>query len=206
MMLRKVISGGSTGADMGALVAAKALGFETGGKMPWEFYTESGKKPELALSYGMEVVGGCKSMKQSMVVRSMKNVDDADATVAFRIFSSGGTDKTISYALKKKWCKLDSQWRHLVFHEVWHKPVLVIEDIEDAGAVAEKIVAFLQKHNVTVLNVAGHRESIVTTFSIHDAVRNILLVVLGYMLNVQVENEETDARIEASIYCNTDAE
>lgn len=42
----RIISGGQTGADQGALVAAKQLGIETGGWTPRGFLTEAGPCPE----------------------------------------------------------------------------------------------------------------------------------------------------------------
>ena len=45
MFLTKIISGGQTGADYGALLAAHALGLETGGWAPKGWRTEDGPKP-----------------------------------------------------------------------------------------------------------------------------------------------------------------
>jgi len=42
------------------------------------------------------------SYAQVYVMRSMRNVDDSDATIAFRLEPSIGTDKTLGYCLTKK--------------------------------------------------------------------------------------------------------
>ncbi len=52
-MLRKVISGGQTGADRGALIAAKQFNLLTGGAMPSGFLAEDGLHPEFKELYGM---------------------------------------------------------------------------------------------------------------------------------------------------------
>lgn len=51
-MVKKIISGGQTGADQGGLVAGKQLGLATGGWMPKGFLTEAGLCPALAV-YGL---------------------------------------------------------------------------------------------------------------------------------------------------------
>ena len=48
MKLRKVISGGQTGADRTGLECAKALGLETGGTAPDSWRTDEGHDPTLA--------------------------------------------------------------------------------------------------------------------------------------------------------------
>lgn len=88
------------------------------------------------------------------IARSKKNVDDADGTLVFRLHSSPGTDKTIQYALTKKW----TPWIH---HECTrYKPTLVITDLGDSNTEnnIEKIRSFIVDNNIKILNVAGHRE------------------------------------------------
>ena len=41
-MIKKIISGGQTGADRGGLLAGRHLGIETGGTAPPDFITEVG--------------------------------------------------------------------------------------------------------------------------------------------------------------------
>ena len=85
--LEKIISGGQTGADIAGLKAAAALGYQTGGTSHRQ------------VGYGLTVMKG----RGVLVRRSKKNVDDSDATVAFRTKSSPGTDKTIGYCATGVW-------------------------------------------------------------------------------------------------------
>jgi len=120
--LEKIISGGQTGADRAALRAAKVLGFATGGMAPPNYRTSAGYDRALATEYGLsQFVGKSVSAAAGYVARSRHNVDAADATLAFRVRSSVGTDKTIGYCQTGEWvmCK-----------EVpaLYRPVLIISD------------------------------------------------------------------------------
>lgn len=131
--LQKIISGGQTGADLAALKAAKTLGMQTGGTA--FVLLPKGEKN--------------------------KNVDDADATLAFRVKSSPGTDKTIRYAHKKEWKPMSKKEEEHADADVWeqwggHRPFLVIRNPESDSA-KRVLVDFIQKHGVKTLNVAGHR-------------------------------------------------
>ena len=53
MSLRKVVSGGQTGADQAGLRAARAAGIETGGWAPKGWETEEGPAPWLS-DYGLK--------------------------------------------------------------------------------------------------------------------------------------------------------
>jgi hypothetical protein len=53
-MLRKIISGGQTGADIAGLDAAVLLHIPTGGTVMKGFKTESGPNFELGYKYGLE--------------------------------------------------------------------------------------------------------------------------------------------------------
>ena len=53
LSLTKIISGGQTGADMGALLAARDLGMESGGVAPKGWRTEDGPQETLLLSFGL---------------------------------------------------------------------------------------------------------------------------------------------------------
>ena len=52
MWPKKIISGGQTGADLGALVGARRVGIETGGTAPKGFRTDRGLQPVLR-QYGL---------------------------------------------------------------------------------------------------------------------------------------------------------
>ena len=76
MKLRKVISGGQTGADQAGLVCGMAMGLETGGWMPPGWATETGPAPTVAELFGLK-----EHPKAGYVGRTYQNVLDSDATV-----------------------------------------------------------------------------------------------------------------------------
>lgn len=150
--LLKVISGGQTGADLAALIAARSVSLETGGTAAEGFKTEQGENLELRDVYGLSVEGSYK-------YRTKKNVDDSDGTLVLLVHhGSGGSAKTIGWASSQRWeNSFQSKLRG------GHRPVLVLnaEDVEEdrLSASAQKIVEFVRKSKILVLNVAGHRQS-----------------------------------------------
>lgn len=95
--ISKVISGGQTGADRGALMGAKASGIETGGWALPGFRTENGPDPSLGTEFGLR-----EHDVDSHSSRDQANVDECDLLVAFRyqIPKTGrGTEQTVQYAL-----------------------------------------------------------------------------------------------------------
>lgn len=158
LVLRKIISGGQTGADKAGLDAAVKLGFETGGTAPPNFQTSNGPDRSL-ISLGLTALPPQASLAQGYVKRSIQNVNDADATVVFRTHSSAGTDKTIGYCVTGKWKRVS---QFVVSDDVWvhttgHRPVIVISRITECATIAFR--EFLREYAIKVLNVAGHRES-----------------------------------------------
>lgn len=133
MSLKKVISGGQTGADRAALIAAKRRGFQTGGYMPRGFMTSEGPNPALAKEFGLlEHPGGYRE-------RTWANVAMADATLRFaQRWSSPG-----------EICTLNAL-RH------YHKPYRDINLADGPGW--DEIAEWLANSRVTVLNVAGNSE------------------------------------------------
>jgi len=147
-MLKKIISGGQTGSDLGGLEAGKDLGLETGGTAPEGWLTELGPQKELLQQYGLSE--GPKDVRK-FVKRTMLNVDCSDATIAFRLKKSPGTDKTIGYAHNKKW-----EYPNDILETSNYKPIFVIHNLN--AVPIRKIAAWLIDNKVKVLNVAGHRE------------------------------------------------
>ena len=84
MMLRKIISGGQTGADRTGLECARKLGLETGGTAPRDWRTENGPDPSL------EKFGLTQSSSSSYPPRTRANVRNSDATVWFGTVGSPG--------------------------------------------------------------------------------------------------------------------
>ena len=152
------------GADRAALEAAVKLGLQTGGTAPPGYMTSKGKDPELGSKFGLRELHlfGSKANKgigACYVHRSICNVNDSDATVAFRVRPSVGTDKTIGYCLSQKWQTISltrwNSWMHP------HRPLLVLSAAQDAREEeAVTLRAFLKRYNVKILNVCGHREGL----------------------------------------------
>lgn len=133
--LRRIVSGGQTGADRGALDAAMALGLEHGGFCPRGRRAEDGIIPE---RYRLTETGS-----REYAVRTEKNVVESDATVLFtRGPATGGSALTAALARQH------------------HRPFLHLDlaqgDPEDAAAALR---AWLDRHRPAVLNVAGSRAS-----------------------------------------------
>lgn len=171
----KVVSGGQTGADQAALRAAKQCKLETGGYAAIKFQTTRGRDTSLRDVYGLteiDIASGSKSVPRSYVLRSMKNVDESDATIAFRVRSTPGTDKTIGYAYSKSWRyltaveKANAQTEFLATKNTEeavsrrsYRPCLVIDDVSPSNkdAVVQQILTFIGIVRPSLLNVCGHR-------------------------------------------------
>jgi hypothetical protein len=151
-MVKKIISGGQTGADQGGLEAGAYLALETGGKMPAGFRTEKGLKPEFATHYGMEeLVSG------EYPPRTRYNVLDSDGTVIFGNLSSPGSKTTRQMCINAK------------------KPYLVVEEFSDTYRRLFK--EFVLRYRIETLNVAGNRES--KNPGIQQEVYDFLIDILG---------------------------
>lgn len=134
-MLKKIISGGQTGADIGALKAAKALGLQTGGWLPKGCLTLEGPNPQLLELYDM-----CEHSSSYYPRRTYANVHDSQGTIRFALkFTSPGercTHKAIKYH---------------------NRPYLDV-DITKPRPVRD-VTAWITEHGIECLNVAGNSES-----------------------------------------------
>lgn len=129
----KIVSGGQTGVDRGALDAALESGVACGGWAPEGRKAEDGTIPDI---YPVqELPGG------GYDERTRKNVQDSDGTVIIYFSSlSGGTEQTLRYCLSE------------------HKPYLLVDAQEmSAERAAERIVGFIHGLEGNCLNVAGPR-------------------------------------------------
>ena len=86
----KIISGGQTGADMGALKAGKDLGIRTGGWAPKGWVTEDGPNPKLN-GYGL-----IQHSSPNYPPRTRMNCQDSDLTAIFGDVTSTGAKLAIS--------------------------------------------------------------------------------------------------------------
>jgi predicted Rossmann-fold nucleotide-binding protein len=130
--LRRVVSGGQTGADQAGLRAARAAGIETGGWAPKGWMTEEGPAPWLA-DFGL-----IECPADGYPARTEANARDSDGTIWFGTTDSSGYRATI------RACERHAKTYLLVNGGVT-KPSHVIE--------------WIRGQRIEVLNIAGNRES-----------------------------------------------
>jgi len=140
-MIKKVISGGQTGADMGGLFAASTHpGIETGGYAPKGFLTENGPKKILGKKFKLKET---KSPKYPP--RTKQNVLDSDGTLIFGDTISSGSRLTMRLCHQH-----DRPIKRIRYSEKFHRP----SRREIPG-----LVKWVKTHNIETLNIAGNRES-----------------------------------------------
>ena len=134
-MLKKIISGCQTGADIAAIDAAIDNGFAYGGWVPKGRRTEAGPLP---LTYAVEEMD-----TRGYPKRTDQNILDADGTVicSHGRLSGGSTlTRRISKRQNKPWLHLD------------------LADLT-ADLAANKLAEWIDRHGIEVLNVAGQSAS-----------------------------------------------
>jgi hypothetical protein len=135
MHLAKIISGGQTGADQGALDGSIACAFPYGGAVPAGRMTEAGPLP---MSYAMEELASHRYMD-----RTIKNVTDSDGTLIVSNHKlTGGSALTYKTAQK-----LAKPCLHIDFRK------------NDMAQAVRKVAGWLQDNQIQILNVAGPRAS-----------------------------------------------
>ena len=134
-MIKKIISGGQTGADQAGLDVAIELGIPHGGWIPKGRKTEKGILPA---KYKLTEMNSTSYPK-----RTEKNVLDSNGTVIFTTGSlTGGSALTRQFANKHNRSVL-----HINFAKM---------PIEEAAAT---VSTWIESQNIEVLNVAGSRAS-----------------------------------------------
>jgi hypothetical protein len=133
--IRKIISGGQTGADRAALDAAISCGLPYGGAIPAGRKTEAGPLP---VDYIMDELESTRYPD-----RTERNVNDADGTLILSHGKlSGGS------ALTKRIAVINVKpWLHIEFNEL------------SLTRAREQTINWLRKYRVRLLNVAGPRAS-----------------------------------------------
>ena len=136
MTLAKLVSGGQTGADRGALDAALALGIPCGGWVPRGRRAEDGEIPDRYL-------GLVETATRNYEERTRLNVRDSDATLIVSFGPpTGGTRLTVDFAVGLE------------------RPHLVLDlEAEPFEVACRTLEAWLEEISPGVLNVAGPRAS-----------------------------------------------
>jgi hypothetical protein len=148
--VRRIVSGGQTGVDRGALDAAIELGIEHGGWCPRGRLAEDGIIP---IRYRL-----IENDSTEYWVRTEQNVVDSDGTlILYRHNLRGGTELT--YRMTRK----------------HGKPSLLL-DLRDAPLPLEAR-RWIDRSAIEVLNCAGPRESLAP--GIADEARQLLTQVLA---------------------------
>jgi hypothetical protein len=134
-MIKKIISGGQTGADQAALDVAIKLGISHGGWIPKGRLTEAGVLDEKYKLTEMETSNYNK--------RTEQNVVDSDGTLIVSHGKlTGGSDYTREMALFH-----NRPWLHIDLNKT--------NSFQAAG----KIKSWIMENDIEVLNVAGSRAS-----------------------------------------------
>ena len=134
--IKRIISGGQTGADRGGLDAAIFLQIPHGGCCPAGRLAEDGSIP---LKYNMTEL-----FSKSYALRTEQNVVDADLTLIFTYGApTYGSLLTVTMARKHS------------------KPYLCIDLNNDDSYIIKELSEFLKGHlkPLSVVNIAGSRES-----------------------------------------------
>ena len=135
MALTKIVSGGQTGVDRGALDAALEAGLPCGGWMPEGRIAEDGP---IHVRYPLkELPGG------GYEERTLQNVLDSDGTaILYFGVLEGGTRMTRDYCVE---------------HGKPCEPVDASNATPQEAAL--KLAAFIERNRIAVLNIAGPRAS-----------------------------------------------
>lgn len=135
MKVKKVISGGQTGADRGGLDAAILAGVEVGGWCPRGRKAEDGRIPD---QYPLK-----EHESPDYPPRTLANIKDSDGTVIFT-FGPAERGSALTIHLSKK---LDKPFLHI--------------DLKKTNAHQASVLVwlFLRKNRVATVNIAGNRES-----------------------------------------------
>jgi len=148
----KIVSGGQTGADRAALDVAIRFNIPHGGWVPKGRRAEDGR---ISDRYQVREMPTGRYRR-----RTEQNIIDSDGTLIFSFGTpKGGSELTLELAKKHRRPHL-----HLDLESV------------SPGDAARRVIAFIERHNIAVLNVAGPRAS--EAPRIYSAVSHVLDKVL----------------------------
>jgi hypothetical protein len=151
MPLTKIMAGGQTGVERGALDAALVAGFPCGGWCPTDREAEDGSIPErypltplpAEFAAGTRQRTPARQVGEQYRARTVKNLQDSDGTaILFNESLTGGTLLTRNLCVRTK------------------KPFIVLDAKQMSKLrAADAISRFVEEHEIQVLNVAGPRLS-----------------------------------------------
>jgi len=159
LIIKKIISGGQTGADRGGLDAAIALEIPHGGYCPRGRRAEDGCIPDK-----YEQV---ESYSTNYAVRTEQNIKESDCTIIFCYgYPTGGSLKTVQFA------------------QIHQKPYLTIDLSQNEKQITSTIQNWLKKltKKTITINIAGSRASN-NQQNIQEQTNNILQKTILNMLD-----------------------
>jgi hypothetical protein len=169
--LKRVISGGQTGADQAGLFAAEAFSLETGGHMPAGFKTVHGDRVEFGTRFGM-----LTTPSSQYPDRTLLNVQNSDATIRLASdFTTPGERLTLRFV------------------NMMSKPSMSIQLVPAPDDfLIERLIAFLINHNVQTLNVAGNADRGIKTYHFDTAFQFLSAVfkrmdLRGHLIKKQIQ-------------------
>lgn len=168
-MIAKIISGGQTGADIAGLDFAISHGILHGGTCPLGRRSENGRIPD---KYNL-----IEHPSFNYLPRTLENVKNSDATliVTFKRELTGGCFRTAEFCKSHK------------------KPYLhVYADMEATPTVLSDFINF---HKVTILNVAGSRES--KERGIYGFTNAVLKLILHLTTKEEIKEEPQQPTIHS---------
>lgn len=146
--IRRIVSGGQTGADRAAMDFAMRHGFELGGVVPRGRMAEDGPIDE-------RYAGLTETASSDPAARTELNVMNSDATIVFSHGSlHGGSLLTVEFARR------------------YGKPIIHVFLAEERSRSLARVAAWLQSVRPNVLNIAGPRAS--EESAIYEAVSEFL--------------------------------
>ena len=159
-MIKKIISGGQTGADRAALDVAINLGIPHGGWIPKGRITEEGQLPE---KYKLQ-----EMPTESYPKRTEQNVIDSDGTL---IISHGSLTGGSAYT-RKMAMKHGKPWFHTDLNKLptFHAAILIEE--------------WVSKNRIETLNVAGPRASK------DPLIYGLVTVILELVYNLEISKND----------------
>jgi len=166
-LIKKIISGGQTGADQAALDVAIDLGIEHGGWIPKGRKKENGRLPD---KYQLKEMPTASYPK-----RTEQNIIDSHGTLIISHGKlTGGSALTRRLAKKHK-----KPWLHIDLSKI------------SVFIASREIINWLYEYKIEVLNVAGSRAS--KDPAIYDATVSLLkeTLSLDFMEDEMLDTEET---------------